>query len=1001
MSTYVRIFVGLGGFGSSVVQKLYKIVKKENNGNVPPYLRFAAYDSAMHEKPKQEDFPNAVDFMKASSDGPQEFLISCRDKYADFRMWWPGLWQEKDEKNLWWNSDLIWSGRGLGQYRPFGRLGFFKHLTDQPNNIIELINNELNEAAHATKTAVDALTPRIIIVNSLAGGTGSSAFIDVANLIKEKISRINASFEIILFTVTGEASMKGRANETSDAYKWALENSYAALTELNYWEDSKSSPLVIEYPRYGLNNGKIPAFRHVGIFCQDNMSKKNLPSYKDYIDFLADTLNVLTARVISNTNFDSVFDNIVSKMKRWGSYGMGSIHYRYKDALLYQFSLMAEEGLTNNVLRPYNEEVKKDIEKDIEKTLNLYEESYYSESISNLNRFRKDNVFDLLEHPYEDERRLTVHFPFITLAKLEAKINHDNIQHVLRSIKSLDSEIIQFLDERKKKVYETIRSALKTNLFFGQQNNSLSYIREYLTQIKMTLDSRVIGLEKDIPEVFEKTHLKQVQQELYSKSQYLEKKQNKKALEEFRDTFRKYYEVIKLVLKSKAKVEIYKNLSKQIEWYINAVNEVLIPTEKSLLKHYRYVNEAMQLGTYDEQYKKDQFTIYAFPLEVKEIIQKNKDIYNDFSLKNEEIKKSLINRLSDRLTKTVVEGTNGIPSLLELYKTQPIWIDETSLPQSNPSELSYDKREELKNSLKRLFRGEMEGDFAGYMKNYLPQNVVEALYQEARVNKRPFKDFLDEKLKELDKLVDPFVILGESIDKSLEERSPFLHLILSKNDFNQLFQKYGSDKEVYAEDIKEEITLGQSKQQIMDGILKDNKSLVDKANLEKATLLKGISGFKLEEVSVYNNIFKAAYDNKPKLESFADIRLKPGKSTKEILFLLAEYYNVIEVTGGKFYKYDGKTLEKGLSGRGETIKWFIEERNTSKAKTIKNKLKTIWNKVPNSDKKGIFEEVIQKLELKKKKVKDEGLYEIFEENIKTMQHAVDFKYYETIQKEFE
>ena len=772
MSSYIRIFIGLGGFGFSVVQKLYKIVREENNGNIPPYLRFAAYDSATHEKPKQEDFPNAVDFMKASSDGPQEFLFSCRDKYDNFKKWWPGIWQEKDEKNLWSTSDLIWSGRGLGQYRPFGRLGFFKHLTDQPNNIIELVNNELTEASHATKTSVDALTPRIILINSLAGGTGSSSFIDVATLLKEKISKKTASLEIILFTVTGEASMKGRTSETSDAYQWALENSYAALTELNYWENEKSSSLGVEYPRYGDINSKVPAFRHVGLFCQDNMSNKNLPSYNDYIEFLADTLNVIGARVISNTNFDSVFDNILSKMKRYGSYGLGSLHYKYKDGLLYQFSLLAEEGLTRIVLRQYAEEVKKDIEKDIEKTLNLFEESYYLNTNS-IDKFRKDSVFDFLEQPYEDERRLTVHFPFISLAKLESKITHDNIQYILRSIKELDLEIIKFLDVKKKKVYDTLISALETNLFYNQQNFSLSYIREYLNQIKMMLDSRVIGLEKDIPEVFEKLHLKHAQQELYTNSQYLEKKQNKKVLAEFQETFKKYYEIIKLVLKSKAKVEIYKNLSKQIEWNIKAVNEVLKPTEESLLKHYRYVQEAMQLGTYDEQYKKDQFTIYVFPLEVKQVLQKNKDIYQDFSVKNAQYKESLINKLSGKLTKKVVDGTDGIPSLLGLYKTQPTWLDETSIPKFVPNELSYDKREDLKNSLKKLFREEMEGDFAGYIKNYLPQNLVEAIYLEARVHRRPFKDFLDEKLKELDKLVDPFVILGQSIDKSLEKELLF------------------------------------------------------------------------------------------------------------------------------------------------------------------------------------------------------------------------------------
>ena len=90
-----------------------------------------------------------------------------------------------------------------------------------------------------------------------------------------------------------------------------------------------------------------------------------------------------------------------------------------------------------------------------------------------------------------------------------------------------------------------------------------------------------------------------------------------------------------------------------------------------------------------------------------------------------------------------------------------------------------------------------------------------------------------------------------------------------------------------------------------------------------------------------------------------------------------------------------------MSGRGETIKWFTEERNTDKIKAIKSELKTTWNKIPNSDKKGEFEKVAQQLKMKQKKVKDEELYKIYEENIKTINHAVDFKYYENIHQEYE
>lgn len=999
MANYIRIFVGLGGFGSSVVQNLYQIVKKENNGIIPDYIKFAAYDSATNEKPKHEDFPFAVDFMKASSDGPQEFLYDCRKKYKCFELFWPGLWSEKNEEKRWWTSDLIWSGRGLGQYRPFGRLGFMKHLTDQPDNVIELVKNEINEAAQSYKTSVNALTPRIVIVNSLAGGTGSSAFIDVASIIKDEIKETNDSLEIILFTVTGEASMKGRASEASESYKWALENSYAALTELDYWMNDGSTPLTVDYPRYGNIKGKIPVFRHVGLICEDNMSNKNLNSHKDYNEFLAELLNVIAVRVTSNTSFDTPFDNILGKFKRYGSYGLGSLHFKYKDALLYEYSLLVEEGLSNKILESNSEEVKVDIEKEIEK-LHLYEEGYYTESVNTLNVTRKDSIFNLLENAYIDERGIEVRFPFISLAKLEAKITSDNVQIVLKSIKDLDNEIIQFLNIKKKETYEKVRSAIESHLFINSlQNRSVSYIKEYIIQLKMIVDARVKGLEKDIPEIFEKIHYKKCHTEFNDRAQYLEKKQNRKALDEFAQSYKKFYEIKKLVYKSKAKLEIYKNLSQQLEWYKKTAEEVIKPTEESIRKYYRSAREGLQIGTYDKQYVKDKFTVYVFPIDVKENLQKYKEIYSNFSTQHNTEKKTIINNLNDSLVRIIRDGTDNLPCLLDTYKTKPMWNDEISGQISNPNELNYDKRDNLKKDILGIFQREMNQDFKGYLSAHLPQNLLEALYFESQVVKCKFKSMLEKKLKDLDALVDPFVILGSSIDKNLEKRVPLTHLILSKNDFDGLFSKYGDQKEI-CKDVEEPRTLNESKKEIEEGILKDNKSLVEQQNLEKATLLKGISGFKLQEVSAYNNKFKRAYEKSPELESFADIRIKPGKSTREIVFLLAEYYNVIESKEPQF-KFDGKTLETGLKGRANVIQWFIEERNADKIKQIKSKLSISWEQVAHANKKQEFQNVIGKLEEKKKRVKDDSLWNIFENNIKTMQHAVDFRIYETIHKELD
>ena len=1008
--SYIRIFVGLGGFGSSVVQRLYKIYNEETpKENQQGNMQFVAYDSATHEKPKKEDFPNAVDFMKASPDTPQIFINKCKSEYTTFDKWWPGIYLDKSEKNLWYTNDLKWSGRGLGQYRPFGRLGFFKHLVEQPDNIITKIIELLQFSSKVINVDIRAANPRIILINSLAGGTGSSSFIDVAFLLKKQLQDIHANAEIILFSVMGDASMRGRAAMESDAFKWALANSYAALTELDYWESDNNPGNVFEYPRYGLVNQKPPAFDHVSIICQDNGLGKNLTKYSDYIKYLADVLKVIDVRSASSKDFSSVFDNILQHMKRYGSIGVGSIHYRYKDGLLYIFSIFAEEVINSLLLRSCSGEVKLDIEKELE-NVSLKEEGYYSADVNTLDFVRIDNIFDMLELSYEDERHLEVYFPIISLAQLDAKINHSNIQMVLRNVRDLDNKMLEFLNVKKVTIYDHIRSKIKSELFYNQTKGSkitISYIKEYLIQIKTIVDARIKGLERDIPQIFEQIHYKKAESNYNDKAGILEKKQNKKSLMEFRTAFKKYYEIKKFVYKAKTKLEIYTNLSRQFRWYLKAVDEINKPIEDSVLKHYRSVKEGLQLGTYSE-YEKDIFTIYA--LSVDEYVEKYKEIYEDWKRKYLQYYNDLAAKLDDKVIKSINEMGNGIGSLLELYKTQAVWHESQQILSGGHTEVNYEKREEIKKYLKNIFSELMSGDFRGYINSLLPQSVIEALYIESKITKRSFVELLKIKRSDINNLVEPFIVLENILDqKELSHRTPSENLIVGKDDVKNIFIKYGNDQELLKskKDIYDALSLPEEETKDTEGekdIVSKTDSLTRgytiEGHLEKITLLKVISGFQLNSVSIYKSKFKSEYEKLAIYESFTDIRLKPGKSSKEIVFLLAEYYGVIEVKEPQF-KFGGKTLAKTLKGRENVIKWFTEERDTVKIKQIKKKLKDIWNKVPNSEKNLVFKELIAKLNMKKSTVKDEDLFKIIENNIITLEHAIDFKYYENIHLEFE
>jgi len=987
--SYIRIFVGLGGFGTSVVRELHSIVKKNNNGEIPDYVRFAAYDSATHEKPKVEDFPNAVDFMVASPDTPNDFLLQCKENYSDFDKWWPGIFLDKTEQKLWTTSDLQFTGRGLGQYRPFGRLGFFKHINDINDNIVDLVYRLFTDAAQALNVQVNAINPRIILINSLAGGTGSSSFLDIAFLLKERLGQITKP-EFIFFTVTGDASMKGRTSKESDAYKWASANSYAALTELKYWMDVNKPAGQTVYPRYGTVNQTPPVFRHASILCQDNMKGKNLPKFSDYIQYLAECLYLIDVKKSSAQTFNSAFDNVLAQMKRFGSIGIGSIHYRYKDALLYLFSLFAEETLNSYVLRQCTDEVKKDIEKEIHEFY-LEEESYYMGDINTLKPARKDDIMEFLGQSYTDERKLDNFFPEISLSALDAKLNYENLQSVSKGIENLDKQMHDFLNVKKREVYDKINQKIKSHIFYNPSKNAkvtLSYIHEYLTQIKTLVNARIKGLEQDIPSVFEEIHLKDKRNYYLNKKSQLEKRLSKKYLQEFRHAFKEYYETKKFVYKVKSKLEIYKNLVNQIDKYIIAVEAILKPTMGSLLKHYRSMQQGLQLGTYS-LYKFDSFSIQVMP--VYEFASEYGEIYENWKKSHAKISENLSSIINDKIVESMKDLPEEVGDLLESFQVEPYWAEDTYFDQQKIRyALNADKEEVVKQYLKGQLKDIMDGEFEHHISDYLPRNAVDALYKEAKLSGKQFVDFLNERRIDLNNLVEPFVVLKGASKDQVSTRAPLSTFIVGEDDVRNLFNKYADDQQLQKSINKVFDILGISGKSNHGGFAVEG-------HLEKMILVKQISGFEIEDLAAYTHEFKQKYQALTVNESFADIRLKPDQDINEVVFLLAEYFSIIESKEPHF-KFENRTLDKGLKGRGNVITWFKLNRDKDKITRVRKALLKEWKKVSEADKADVFKKVVDQLMKKKQSVKDDGLFDILESNIHAMEHALDFKKYETIDK---
>ena len=157
---------------------------------------------------------------------------------------------------------LLPSGRevseGAGQMRLLGRLAFFSGLQD--------IYQELGRAKDilSEATGPDSRNLRISIFCSLAGGTGSGMFMDLAILLRKKL------FEDAL--ISGYFLLPEIFSNLSQADRiWA--NSYAALRELaTLSRNAQDEPIHIPYhygsseSRYTLQKGDSAIFDEIFLF---------------------------------------------------------------------------------------------------------------------------------------------------------------------------------------------------------------------------------------------------------------------------------------------------------------------------------------------------------------------------------------------------------------------------------------------------------------------------------------------------------------------------------------------------------------------------------------------------------------------------------------------------------------------------------------------------------------------------------------------------------------
>jgi len=329
--TAPTLLVGLGGTGSKIIRKVAKLASAEQR----KHLGFAAFDTDINEL---RDIKAADPFVKTVQTSTKlsvgEYLnidTHARDS------WFP--------VNTILNSKTL--TEGAGQVRAVSRLaldtairaGKMEPLHEAIHDLYKLEEGKGEQAL------------RIIIVSSLAGGTGSGLLLPVALYIKNYLStrfRQNANITrgfFILPEVFYEV-IRGQAERNNLKC-----NAYAALRELDAFlmrgdetlHDKYVDNVRLKFPRIGsdvFDEYDIRPYDFCFLFDAQNAEGKKLNSFDQYIDHAADCVYAQSIGPMnkrSNSSEDNTIRKLVAERgrNRYAGAGSSMLIYPFEDVRKY------------------------------------------------------------------------------------------------------------------------------------------------------------------------------------------------------------------------------------------------------------------------------------------------------------------------------------------------------------------------------------------------------------------------------------------------------------------------------------------------------------------------------------------------------------------------------------------------------------------------------------------------------------------------------------------
>lgn len=227
------VLIGLGGTGKEVLRRLRRMFYEKYRMVGLPVMEYLWFDTDIRNIDIME---NETDLLDRRIDFSAGEMVDGRvmprelEGYRNNKGMYPHIWSwfPKALDNI--NSTSI--TQGAGQNRPCGRLAFFHHYKKLREEIQRKVNHVRSQEAESEMKKLfpqydaDPNDLEIVLVTSIAGGTGSGSFIDMGFLCRDLFPNAVSTAYLVLPSVFDWVPGK---RQTTRA------NGFAALKELEHY----------------------------------------------------------------------------------------------------------------------------------------------------------------------------------------------------------------------------------------------------------------------------------------------------------------------------------------------------------------------------------------------------------------------------------------------------------------------------------------------------------------------------------------------------------------------------------------------------------------------------------------------------------------------------------------------------------------------------------------------------------------------------------------------